>query len=199
MLTKQEGVEVDTKKWFTNLKPSDDGGFYIEKFPDTLMRYYDWRSKKLGEFMNEIVKNIRLVDSNVKVGFIMKPDFFTSPSDDFLLASLSLNIKEVLKGEFDYYFAILHPAEYLEAYVNKDIGYQRLANLSRYMQNKFAGKMLWVVSTEKKPGKEISLQNMISQTVPILDMDAGMAFQPYHASFTPTVINEFLSLCGPFD
>lgn len=194
MVAEQEEITMDIKKWFANVMADKDGVYYIENYPKSIIRFFEWRSNKMGELAAEIVKNIRLVDSTLAVGFLLRFDFILPQPKEYVLASTSLDLGEMVKADFDFYFTSLNHQEFFKRYPRIETGYKGLANTSRYIKKKLDGKQLWVLSTEgERPDIEKS-RSKIYQVLRAIDLDGKVAYHPYNEPFAPSIIEEFLPL-----
>jgi len=197
MESQQKNISNDIKKWFGNLIPGVDGGYYINKFPDFLVQYFKWRSRRLGEFVAEIVKNIRLVDPTMGVGFTLKSNFLLPKFTEQVLLSSSLDLDEIVKANFDYYLVLFDPEEFLANYPKLETCYKGLASTSRHMKKKLKTNLLWVFPTERKQKDQQEYEDMIYNLLKSVDLEGTVAYQPYNIPFNPSTINKFLPAESP--
>jgi hypothetical protein len=192
MESQQKNISNDIKKWFGNLIPGIGGGYYIDKFPEFLVQFFKWRSRKLGEFAAEIVKNIRLVDPTMGVGLTLKSDFLRPKFTEKVLTSLSLDLDEMVKANFDYYFVLFNSEEFFENYPEEETCYKGLTYTDRHMKKKVQTKLLWVFPSKRKQKNQKEHENMIYNLLQSVDLGGTVAYQPYNIPFSPSTIDKFL-------
>jgi hypothetical protein len=194
MVAEQEEITMDIKKWFANVMSAKDGVYYIENYPKSIIRFFEWRSKKMGELATEIVKNVRLIDSTLVVGFLLRFDFILPQPKEYVLASTSLDLGEMVKADFDFYFSSLDPQEFFKRYPRIETGYKGLANTSRYLKKRVQGKQLWILPTEGERQNIDRSRSKIFQALRAIDLEGKIAYHPYNEPFAPSIIEEFLPL-----